>query len=87
MACSNREAELAAILLDTPGVDGAQLVVLPSPGWGKEVEPTISYRMYQWRRFTRDGVTPGRGAPEKDGICRLRISGDRLELLTPEARR
>jgi len=86
MACSNREAELSAILLNPLGGDGAQLVMTPSPGWGKQVEPTISYRLHPWRRITREGVTAGRGTPEKDGICRLRISGASLEILTPAPR-
>lgn len=87
MTCSNRLAELSATFLDPPGIDGAHVAVIPSPGsFFKEVVPTISYRLDQWRQPLREGKVPGKGAPETGGICRLRIRADRIEILTPAAK-
>lgn len=85
LVCSNREAGLYSRILDPAGPDGAQVAIIPEPGgFSRFVEPTISYRLYQWQRITTSGVATGAGKPERDGICRLGIGSDRLVILELE---
>jgi len=85
MRCSTRQALLHPVLIEKQGNDGAQLAVLPSAGlFLKDLEPTVSYRLHQWRKSPREGTAPATGSPERDGICRLKIAGGRFEILSPK---
>ena len=85
MSSSTRQAFLDARILEKTGSDGAQMVVIPASGFFLNfLESTISCRLDQWRREPRELVVPAAGSPEADGVCRMRIRGDQIQILTPQ---
>ena len=84
LTCSDRYGDLHAEFLNGSFADGAHVIVHPEPGSFLSVLPEeLRYELYGCRQMPRAGVIRAPDAFGAGGISRIRIQGERLEVLTP----